>query len=49
MTYKYTACIKMLCVRHNENIPVKNQSASISDVPKKVVSPNTSFSVTSSF
>jgi len=39
MTYKYTACIKMLCVWCNENMPVKNRSASISDVPKKLFLP----------
>jgi hypothetical protein len=45
----YTACIKLLRVQHNDVMPGKTCSASISDMPKKIVSPNASFSATSSF
>ena len=45
----YTACITLLRVQHNDVTPGKACSVSISDVPKKVVSPNASFSATSSF
>ena len=40
------ACIKLSHVQRNEDMPVKSRPASTLDVPKKVISPNTSYSAT---
>jgi hypothetical protein len=41
-TYKCAECVKLLRVQRNDDTPVKTRSASASDVPRKVVSPESS-------
>ena len=41
-TYKCAECVKLLRVQRNDDTPVKTRSASASDVPRKVVSPDRS-------
>ena len=41
-TYKCAECVKLLRVQRNDDSPVKTRSASASDAPRKVVSPERS-------
>ena len=42
LTYKCAECVKLLRVQRNDDTPVKTRSASASDAPRKVVSPERS-------